>query len=393
MKPTQKYAWDLIDSSLRFNEITAPTAAQIQANSLALYAKDKAGVSNLYFKDDAGVEHDIGLLGSGAAALTKVDDTNVTLTLGGSPTVALLAATSITVGWTGTLSAARGGTGVSSLGNVTAASTKITLAGTPTGAVINSFSIDVNQANLDHGSIGGLSDDDHTGYALLAGRSGGQTLIGGTGSGDDLTLQSTSHGTRGSVLITNDEFVIGGSRTMSTLEKGHMEITTTITNSASTIAGLWCRPTFSGNSSLPIGIIAQPTFTPGASINEAIGFWCDARVSPGNAITITQAEGGQSRLIYSDVAGAVTTGITHQISAPEVQGALLPTHQYGLNIANQGVAGMTYAFGLQVVAQAGATNNYDMSFTTVDTTAAGAYYGRVPVLYNGLKKYVHLFSA
>lgn len=48
-------------------------------------------------------------IGSGAA-LTKVDDTNVTLTLGGSPTVALLAATSLTLGWTGTLAIARGGT-------------------------------------------------------------------------------------------------------------------------------------------------------------------------------------------------------------------------------------------------------------------------------------------
>lgn len=37
--------------------------------------------------------------------------------------------------------------------------------------------------------------------ALLAGRSGGQTLIGGTGSGDDLTLQSSSHGTKGSLLF------------------------------------------------------------------------------------------------------------------------------------------------------------------------------------------------
>ncbi len=41
------------------------------------------------------------------AALTNVDDTNVTLTLGGAPTTALLAATSITVSWTGTLAAAR----------------------------------------------------------------------------------------------------------------------------------------------------------------------------------------------------------------------------------------------------------------------------------------------
>lgn len=44
-------------------------------------------------------------------ALTKTDDTNVTLTLGGTPATALLKATSITVGWTGTLATARGGFG------------------------------------------------------------------------------------------------------------------------------------------------------------------------------------------------------------------------------------------------------------------------------------------
>ncbi len=46
------------------------------------------------------------------AALTKTDDTNVTLTLGGTPTTALLQATSLTLGWTGILSGTRGGTGV-----------------------------------------------------------------------------------------------------------------------------------------------------------------------------------------------------------------------------------------------------------------------------------------
>jgi len=44
------------------------------------------------------------------AALTKTDDTNVTLTLGGSAATALLNAASITAGWTGQLSIARGGT-------------------------------------------------------------------------------------------------------------------------------------------------------------------------------------------------------------------------------------------------------------------------------------------
>jgi len=41
------------------------------------------------------------------AALTKVDDTNVTLTLGGSPSTSLLAATSLTLGWNGTLADSR----------------------------------------------------------------------------------------------------------------------------------------------------------------------------------------------------------------------------------------------------------------------------------------------
>ena len=51
------------------------------------------------------------------AALTKTDDANVTLTLGGTPTTALLASTSLTIGWTGTLSGTRGGTGVNNGSN------------------------------------------------------------------------------------------------------------------------------------------------------------------------------------------------------------------------------------------------------------------------------------
>lgn len=44
------------------------------------------------------------------AALTRTNDTNVTLTLGGSPLTGLLRAISLTLGWTGLLSKARGGT-------------------------------------------------------------------------------------------------------------------------------------------------------------------------------------------------------------------------------------------------------------------------------------------
>lgn len=47
------------------------------------------------------------------AALTRVDDTNVTLTLGGTPATALLQAVTLTLGWTGQLAISRGGTGAS----------------------------------------------------------------------------------------------------------------------------------------------------------------------------------------------------------------------------------------------------------------------------------------
>jgi uracil-DNA glycosylase len=65
------------------------------------------GVATKYAREDH--VHPISYT---AAALTKTDDTNVTLTLGGTPATALLKASSITAGWTGTLSTTRGGLGL-----------------------------------------------------------------------------------------------------------------------------------------------------------------------------------------------------------------------------------------------------------------------------------------
>jgi hypothetical protein len=62
---------------------------------------------------DAVTVSQLGAATSGAE-LSRVNDTNVTLTLGGSPLTSLLAATSMTLGWTGQLAVSRGGTGVDS---------------------------------------------------------------------------------------------------------------------------------------------------------------------------------------------------------------------------------------------------------------------------------------
>jgi hypothetical protein len=64
------------------------------------------GVATKYAREDH-----VHPLSYTAAALTRTDDTNVTLTLGGTPATAMLKSTSITAGWTGTLSTTRGGLG------------------------------------------------------------------------------------------------------------------------------------------------------------------------------------------------------------------------------------------------------------------------------------------
>lgn len=52
-----------------------------------------------------------------------------------------------------------------------------------------------------------LGTDDSQ-YLKLAGNSGGQTLIGGTGGGENLTLSSTSHATKGRVYVTAEELTV-----------------------------------------------------------------------------------------------------------------------------------------------------------------------------------------
>ncbi|MFK5283337.1 hypothetical protein ACI3PL_27565, partial [Lacticaseibacillus paracasei] len=70
-----------------------------------------------------------------AGALTRTNDTNVTLTLGGDPTVSLLKATSLTLGWTGLLAVDRGGTNIGSYtaGDILYATGTTTLAKLPIG--------------------------------------------------------------------------------------------------------------------------------------------------------------------------------------------------------------------------------------------------------------------
>lgn len=165
---------------------------------------------------------------TGGAALTRVSDTNVTLTFGGAPTTALLTATSVTVGWSGTLAASRGGFGADVSGS---SGIPIFTTGTAAffapGTGVQTFLTTPSSANL----ASALTDKTGTGVNVFATEPTFTTsitdplVIGGTGTGSTLSLRSTSGvgatdailfqvgdngATEAARFTTGGNFVVGG---------------------------------------------------------------------------------------------------------------------------------------------------------------------------------------
>lgn len=197
-------------------------------------------------------------------------------------------------------------------GNLTAGSTKITIGGTGTGALIGAgASVDVAEANINHNALANLTvgnvhtqyvnaisdtasldltltgqsisgavlpagvdhnslanltvGDVHTHYALLAGRAGGQTLIGGTGVADILSLQGTTgNGTLTSAAIRALVGNNGATTAYTVLNNGNMGI-----NEVAPDARLEIRQT----STSTVGLIVRgASNTPSANHIEARRF-------------------------------------------------------------------------------------------------------------------------
>jgi len=154
------------------------------------------------------------------AALTETDDTNVTLTLGGTPATALLQATSITAGWTGTLAVGRGGLGIATIpsngqipiGNGTNYTANTITAGTGVNVSNGAGTITLSTASAVATSFATDSGTatPSSGVLTITGSTTGLTT---TGSGSTVGMTGTlnaGHGGSGLSSLTTYALLTGG---------------------------------------------------------------------------------------------------------------------------------------------------------------------------------------
>lgn len=170
------------------------------------------------FKDASGVTKTVGVAGSGIETITGSN--GVTAVTTGSSTALSAAVDNTTVEInSGNIRIKDSGVSNNKISDVSVS--KITsgmsqyFSYMPNGAECATGQVLKWNMATDHWECGndtvgvlshnGLSDltvgDDHTQYAHLTGRSGGQILVGGNAASENLTLSSTSHATKGNLVL------------------------------------------------------------------------------------------------------------------------------------------------------------------------------------------------
>jgi len=245
-----------------------------------------------------------------------------------------------------------------------------------------------------HDLLTGLSDDDHPQYPLLAGRNGGQTLIGGQAASEHLTLQSTAHATRGYVRAQDDLQLLSGKlrdsggneRITLATTSPHMRLKDDVIIGRLIVGGKTAAPYWVGtyryfyvqpddvtvNDHVNL-ISGNPMFTVNANKDVmAIGMNAVAQWNAGysgwlkgllfSGILQTNNEGTVSQMraidatlmssgigVITDAKGCYLRGLWY---------GEIPVTACGLQIDNFGASGMTTVYGLKIADQTLATNKY-----------------------------------
>lgn len=233
-------------------------------------------------------------------------------------------------------------------------------------------------SGIQHDTLSGLTDDDHSQYALLAGRSGGQSLTGGTGASETLTLNSTSHGTKGKILFDansayDEANIVLALGTTTTTGATRLHLSETNTGTSGTLG------------QLQMGMSVQPGATSTAtyrgismlhtipsSISQTM---TSATLTGQQIVAINQGTGGLGQMtggLYQVFAGPLIGTATGSVATTEMTGLQLQA------VANVGSGGSNTRMNGAVfnVAQrgAGAITNLvaaSVGISVTDNTGGG----------------------
>lgn len=233
----------------------------------------------------------------------------------------------------------------------------------------------------DHGLLAGLLDDDHSQYALLAGRAGGQTLIGALNASEHLTLQSTAHATRGYVRAQDDLQLLsnilrgsdGTNRVQLAAASPHVSLADNVAisgllgvPSVQVLRGIKVDKTFSSGtiaaaiearvtstSPYALGIYGGASYTGSPASKVARGLQFEA--SSNTTSVMTEVSG--MLLTASLLSSGNVTGLWGATLQRLYSGSGRPTTAYGLQIGDFGAAGVGAAYGLRIYNQVDATIN------------------------------------
>lgn len=211
----------------------------------------------------------------------------------------------------------------------------------------------------DHGALTGLGDDDHSIYLLLAGRSGGQTMIGGIDASDVLLLAGTSHATKGLVEISNSTLKtnLGNLTNLYKVDFDGTVLTDSLTEGMLFHVGI-NHTTATGNKRF-----AMLRMDPDSMIINKAGV---------TALTITTLELREPNITLT--AGAITDASTFHILGAPTEG----TNNYAA-VFNAGL----------VRVDGDGTDVFELPVDATDpTSGGGAATGRIPVKIGGSTVYL-----
>lgn len=208
--------------------------------------------------------------------------------------------------------------------------------------VLSGTTLSLSQASIVHNNLGGLTTGDpHTQYALLAGRSGGQTLYGGTGSGDDLYIHGTSNAVKGDIFLNwlGGRTLVGATNSF-TGNENFKAYKSTATSAGDTNAVFIHNKTVAGGFNYGIYNNVDVSVTTGTT-DSVQGFF--NYVNNSNLGTINFVEAFTQR-IDNTGSGAIGEASNIKIFTPTSNGTI--SNLYGIYIEDQNGTGIVNGYSI-----------------------------------------------